>query len=132
MRLLLILISLTFFGCTEEASWENLEKIYFFENKPNDFEFIKEDELVHLPEIKELQLDVVKNRLKKSKYEGENYIWKGGSFYGIAVFSEGEKRKLKMSSNYGIYQDMKSGKYYSIEGFETLGSMNWRSLVEKK
>tara|TARA_Y100000589_G_scaffold117357_1_gene111194 strand:- start:1932 stop:2330 length:399 start_codon:yes stop_codon:yes gene_type:complete len=132
MRILLILISLTFFGGTEEVNWENLEKIYFFEKMPENFETRKSDQLIQLPEAKELKTDIVKNRLKNSKYEGTKYIWKGGSYYGIAVFNGGETIKLKMSSNYGVYRDMSADRYYSIEGFETLGSMNWEELIKKE
>jgi hypothetical protein len=132
MRILLILISLTFFGGKEEVNWENLEKVYFFEKMPENFETRKSDQLIQLPEAKELKTDIVKNRLKNSKYEGKKYIWKGGSYYGIAVFNGGETIKLKMSSNYGVYRDMSADRYYSIEGFETLGSMNWEELIKKE
>ena len=130
MRILLVLISLTLFGCTEDVNWENLEKVYFFEKVPENFETREYDELIQLPEAKELNIDIVKKRLKNSNYEGKKYLWKGGSFYGIAVFSGGggERIKLKMSMNYGVYQDMNTGNYYSIEGFETLGSMDWEEL----
>jgi len=132
MRILLILISLTFFGCKEEVKWENLEKVYFFEKMPENFETRKSDQLIQLPVAKELKTDIVKNRLKNSKYKGKKYIWKGGSYYGIAVFNGGETIKLKMSSNYGVYRDMSTNRYYSVEGFETLGSMNWEELIKKE
>ena len=123
---------MTFFGGKEEVNWENLEKVYFFENMPENFETRKSDELIQLPKAKELKTDIVKNRLKNSKYEGKKYIWKGGSYYGIAVFNGGESIKLKMSSNYGVYQDMSADKYYSIEGFGALGSMNWKELIKEE
>jgi hypothetical protein len=132
MSILLILMSLTLFGCNEDVSWNSLEKVYFFEQMPVDFETNNPNDLIQLPEAKELKTDIVKNRLKNSKYEGRKYIWKGGSYYGIAVFNGGNKIKLKMSSNYGVYQDMNTGKYYSIEGFETLGSMNWKELIKNE
>ena len=125
-------MSLTLFGCNEDVNWNSLEKVYFFEQMPVDFETNNLNDLIQLPEAKELKTDIVKNRLKNSKYEGRKYIWKGGSYYGIAVFNGGEKIKLKMSSNYGVYQDMNTGKYYSIEGFETLGSMKWKELIKNE
>ena len=83
-------------GCNEDVNWDNLEKVYFFEQMHVDFKTSKTDDLIQLPEAKELKINVVKNRLKNSKYEGKKYIWKGGSYYGIAVFNGGRKIKLKM------------------------------------
>ena len=123
---------MTLFGCKEEVNWATFEKVYFFEKMPMNFETRKSDELIQLPEAKELKTDIVKNRLKNSKYEDKKYIWKGGSYYGIAVFNGGEGIKLKMSSKYGVYQDMSTGRCYSIEEFETLGSMNWKELIKKE
>ncbi len=128
--IVLVLISLTFFGCTEGISWDNLDKAYLYEVEPENFKTRKLEELIQLPQAKELDTKVIKDRLKKSTFKEKRCVWKGGSFYGIAVFTEGEVIKLKLSSNYGIYQDVNSGKCYSIEGYEKLGSMKWEELLK--
>ena len=129
---ILILLSLTLLGCNEEINWENLKEIYLFKKKPLDFETKKYNELIKLPDAKSLITDVVKKRLVNSKFKGKksNCKWKGSSYYGITLFNDGKIIKLKMSSNYGIYQNMNTGKCYSIEGFETLGLMNWEELIK--
>lgn len=132
MRILLLLIPLTLFGCKEKVNWDDLEKVYFFEQMPVDFEIRKSSELIQLPEIQILRTDIIKKRLKNSKYKGKKHIWKGGSYYGIAVFNGSTSVKLKMSAIYGVYQNMNTGKYYSIEGYETLGSMDWEELIDKE
>ncbi|MEJ6798849.1 MAG: hypothetical protein QNK75_07465 [Crocinitomicaceae bacterium] len=132
MKILFILISLTLFGGKEEVNWDDLENVYFFEQMPVEFVSEKPDKLIQLPQAQSLKTDIIQNRLKNSKLEGNKYIWKGGSYYGIAVFTEGKSIKLKMSSNYGVYQNMNTGKYYSIEGFESLGSMNWKELLKNE
>ena len=132
MRALLLLTSLTLFGCNENINWKNLEKVYFFEKKPENFETSKPYDLIQLSETKELKIDIIKKRLKNSKYEDKKYIWKGGSHYIIAIFSEGEDLRLKVSSRYGMYQELSTSKCYSIKGFETLDSMNWEELIIKE
>lgn len=132
MKILFILISLTLFGGKEDVNWDDLENVYFFEQMPVDFVSEQPDKLIQLPQAQNLKTDIIQNRLKNSKSKSKNCIWKGGSYYGIAVFTEGKSLKLKMSSNYGVYQNMTTGRCYSIEGFESLGSMNWKELIKNE
>lgn len=129
MRILLILLSLILTGCQQESKWENLEKFHLFEKIPENFETMNYDELIHHNDVKELKVNIIRQRLNNSKYEGKKYGWKGSSYYGIAYFRTGEFYKLKISSIYGVYLVMDTGKYHSIVGFSTIGSMNWKQLM---
>ena len=64
MKILLILISLTLFGCKEEVNWDDLENVYFFEQMPVDFVSEKPDNLIRLAQAQKLKTDIIKNRLK--------------------------------------------------------------------
>jgi len=54
---------------------------------PVEFVSEKPDKLIQLPQAKSLKTDIIQNRLKNSKLDCNKYIWKGGSYYGIAVFT---------------------------------------------
>ena len=68
MKILLIFISLNLFGCKSGVNWNDVERVYFFEQRPENFKSRASTQLIQLPEAKELNVDMVKNRLQNSQY----------------------------------------------------------------
>lgn len=119
--LTLLITLLSFTSCNnEKINWTNLTslRIYDYKTYPegkNIYTFSDKD----IAEMNFIETDIEETReiFQKSillKYK--TYLWKGHHF-AIATFSDGQKRRIKISVYGGFFMDLMSKEYYQlIEG----------------
>jgi hypothetical protein len=138
--LTLLTTLLSFTSCSKnKIDWENLTsfRIYNFKSFPEgkDINTFSDKDIAEMNFI-ETDLDEARKILQKSLPLGnKTYLWKGHHF-AIATFSDGQKRRIKISVYGGFFMDLKNQEYYEFkEGTRQQWDTFWAkhySLLHKK
>lgn len=103
----------------KELDWTQLTsfKIYDYKTFPQDKDIrtFSESDIQQMNFI-ETNLDEAKTLFSKAKpLGGTTYLWKGHHFT-TATFSDGQTRRIKISSYGGFFMDLTTNKYYEFQG----------------
>ena len=111
-------LALTSCGQTK-IDWTQLTsfKIYDYKTFPQDKDIRTfSDSDIQQMNFIETNLDETKNIFSKSKpLDGKTYLWKGHHF-ASATFSNGQTRRIKVSTYSGFFMDLTTNKYYEFQG----------------
>lgn len=106
-------------SCEDKGlDWTQLTsfKIYNYKTFPQDKDIrtFSDSDILQMNFI-EPNLDETKNIFSKSKpLDGKTYFWKGHHFT-TATFSNGQTRRIKVSSYGGFFMDLTTNKYYEFQ-----------------
>lgn len=115
----------------KELDWTQLTsfKIYGYKTFPQDKDIRTfSDSDIQQMNFIETNLDEAKNIFSKAKpLDGKTYLWKGHHFT-TATFSNGQTRRIKVSSYGGFFLDLTTNKYYEFQGYTRTEWENfWRN-----
>jgi hypothetical protein len=106
-------------SCKTKTDWTQLTsfRIYDYKTFPQDKDIRTfSDSDIQQMNFIETNLDEAKNIFSKAKpHDGKTYLWKGHHFT-TATFSNGQTRRIKVSSYGGFFMDLTTNKYYDFQG----------------
>ena len=126
------LIVLLLISCGQpKIDWTQLTSFRIYDNKTfpqdKDINSFSDNDIREMNFI-ETDLIEAKNILSKAKPLGnKNYIWKGHHF-AMAIFANGQKRRIQISVYGGFFKDLTGNQYYE---FKDEARKDWEKFWEE-
>ena len=122
-KLFLILLILN--SCSIARDWYSIESVIINTNYLLNLEEYNFNQLKSDSSTIELDHKKFRDVMLNSEAVRGLYIYKGGSYNAIILFSDSTELKLKLSMNYGICQEIDYKRHYILRNDNNLNSNRW-------